>query len=303
MLTRRTFIASTGALTMGIPNLLKAAPPPLASIGLIADAQYADVEAEKTRFYRQSVGKLGAAVEHLNRQELACCLHLGDLIDRQWRSFDEILKPLATSRHRFHHLFGNHDFDVLDGFKPRVPERLGLAKRYYHVDLPGFRLLILDSTEVSTYATVAGTPEHAAAAAALEKAKAAKLPQAQPWNSGLSSAQLEWFDRSCAEAAAKQLKVIAFSHHPVFPVHALNLWNSEAVLALVARHRHLVAWFNGHNHEGNFGIHDDVPFVNLQGMVETADTSAFATAELHPDRLILTGQGREISRELVFRKA
>ena len=95
MLTRRTFIASTGALTMGIPNLLKAAPSPLASIGLIADAQYADVEAEKTRFYRQSIGKLGAAVEQLNRQELACCLHLGDLTSARPRICVSSVIPLA----------------------------------------------------------------------------------------------------------------------------------------------------------------------------------------------------------------
>ena len=75
------------------------------------------------------------------------------------------------------------------------------------------------------------------------------------------------------------------------------------MLALVSRHRHLVAWFNGHNHTGNFGLHDGVPFVNLKGMVETADTSAFSTLALHAERLILTGQGREISRELTFRKA
>jgi hypothetical protein len=303
MLSRRTFLTSTGALTLGAPAILKSAPAPLTTLGLIADAQYADVEAENTRFYRASIEKLGSAVEHFNRQELAACLHLGDLIDRDWRSYDAILKPLAASRHHFHHLLGNHDFDVAVEYKNRVPERLGLARRYSHFDLPGFRLVMLDSNDLSTYARLPGTSEHAAATAALQQAKDAKLPHAQPWNGGFGPAQLQWFDRICSEAAAQQLKVIAFSHHPVFPANALNLWNSETVLALVSRHRHLVAWFNGHNHTGNFGLHDGVPFVNLKGMVETADTSAFSTLALHAERLILTGQGREISRELTFRKA
>lgn len=303
MLTRRNFLTSTGALTLGAPAILKAAKAPLTTLGLIADAQYADVEAENTRFYRASIGKLGNAVEQFNRQELAACFHLGDLIDRDWRSYDAILKPLAASRHRFHHLLGNHDFDVAAEYKNRVPERLGLTRRYSHLDLPDFRLVMLDTNDLSTYARLPGTPEHAAANAALQQAKDAKLPQAQPWNGGLGPEQLQWFDRTCTEAAGQQLKVIVFSHHPVFPAHALNLWNSEAVLALVGRHRHLVAWFNGHNHVGNFGLHDGVPFVNLKGMVETADTTAFSTLALHADRLILTGQGREISRELTFRKA
>ncbi len=303
MLTRRNFLTSTGALTLGAPAILKAAAAPLTTLGLIADAQYADVEAENTRFYRASIGKLGNAVEQFNRQELAACFHLGDLIDRDWRSYDAILKPLAASRHRFHHLLGNHDFDVAAEYKNRVLERLGLTRRYSHLDLPGFRLVMLDTNDLSTYARLPGTPEHAAASAALQQAKEAKLPQAQPWNGGLGPEQLQWFDRTCTEAAAQQLKVIVFSHHPVFPAHALNLWNSEAVLVLVGRHRHLVAWFNGHNHVGNFGLHDGVPFVNLKGMVETADTTAFSTLALHADRLILTGQGRETSRELTFRKA
>jgi hypothetical protein len=36
-------------------------------------------------------------------------------------------------------------------------------------------------------------------------------------------------------------------------------------------------------------------------MVETLATTAFATAQVLPDRLVLTGHGREPSRELVFR--
>jgi hypothetical protein len=39
----------------------------------------------------------------------------------------------------------------------------------------------------------------------------------------------------------------------------------------------------------------------MHGMVETATTTAFATAKILPDRLVLTGHGREPSRELVFR--
>lgn len=303
MLTRRAFLASTGALTFGAPAILKAAAAPLATLGLIADAQYAGLAPAGTRFYRASIGKLGSAVEHFNRQEPACCIHLGDLIDRDWGSFEEILQPLAASRPRFHHCLGNHDFEVLDGFKSRVPERLALPRRFYHLDQPGFRLLLLDTTDLSTYAHPAGTPEHTAAAAVLQQARDANLPQAQPWNGGLGSAQLAWIDRSCTEAAAQQRKVIIFAHHPVFPANPHNLWNSEAALGLIRRHRHVVAWFNGHNHDGNFGVHDGVPFVNLKGMVETADTTAFATAALHPDRLILTGHGREPSRELLFRKA
>lgn len=302
MTTRRHFLASTAAVAFGAPAILRAATAPLATIGLVADGQYADIEPAGTRFYRGSVEKLGKAVEHFNGLNLACCLHLGDLIDRTWGSYDEILKPLAGSKHRFHHLLGNHDFDVLNDYKTRVPERLGLLKRYYSVDQAGFRFVILDTTDLSTYAHPAGSAELAKSQAALDSAKEAKLPQAQPWNGGLGAEQLSWLDKTCLEAAEQKQRVMLFAHHPVFPANPHNLWNSAAVLDLIKKHRHIVAWFNGHNHAGNFGTEDGVPFVNLKGMVETADTTAFATAELHEDRLVLSGQGREISRELVFRK-
>ena len=289
-------------LTLGSPSILRGAPAPLCTIGLVADAQYADIDPAKTRFYRQSIGKLGTAVEEFNRQDLAFCVHLGDLIDRDWSSFEEITKPLAGLRHPIHHLLGNHDFDVLDEYKSKISGRLSLPDRYYRFDTAGFRFVVLNTTDLSTYAYPRDTPESRTATAALQVAKEAKLPQAQPWNGGLGTTQLEWLDRTCADAAAHSLKVILFAHHPVFPVNPHNLWNSAEVLTLLDRHRHVVAWFNGHNHEGNFGVHEGLPCVNLHGMVETADTTAYATAELHADRIILNGKGREPSRELLFRK-
>ncbi len=300
MLNRRTFL-SAGTLAIGAPAILKGATAPLSTFGILADAQYADVPAEGSRFYRNSVAKLGDAIENYNRQELAFCIHLGDLIDRDWNSFDAILKPLQACRHPVKQVLGNHDFDVQEDFKPRVPQRLGMPQRFYHFDREGFRFMVLDTTDLSTYGNPAASPEHAAAGVALEKARKANLPQAKPWNGGLGAAQMLWLERLCAEAAGQKLKVILFAHHPVFPANALNIWNSDELLALAARHPHVVASFNGHNHEGNFGEQEGLPFVNLRGMVETANTTAYATASLHADRLILTGQGRETSRELVFR--
>lgn len=302
MQTRRTFLTTAAATTLGTAIHVPAATLPMATIGLIADAQYADLPPAKTRHYRQSIEKLGTAVDHLNKTGPACTLHLGDIIDREWRSFDKILKPLSTARHPIHHLLGNHDFDVLDQHKTAIPGRLGLTRRYYHLDLPGHRLIFLDTTDLSTYAPLPGTPQLAAAQAALQLAKDAKLPQAQPWNSGLSPAQLTWLDATCKAAAILRLKVILFAHHPVFPANPHNLWNSDAVLALIDRHPHIIAWFNGHNHTGNFGTRLGIPYTNLQGMVETPDTTAYATLALHQDRLILTGHGREPSRELLLRK-
>lgn len=300
-LTRRRFLRNATLALGSAPFVARAAASSGFEIGLVADSQYADIAARGTRYYREGLPRLAASVEDFNRRNLAFCVHLGDLIERDWASFDAILKPLSASRHRWHHVLGNHDFDVPDASKPRVPARMGLGARFYALDHGAFRFVFLDSNDVSTYAHPAGTPAQAAGAQELARLKATGLPQARPWNGGLGPGQLAWLDRTCVQARAEGRKVILFAHHSLAPEDSHLIWNADEVLALVARHRHVAAWFNGHNHAGAFEVRDGMPFVTLQGMVETPATTAYATARILADRILLTGHGREPSRELIFR--
>jgi manganese-dependent ADP-ribose/CDP-alcohol diphosphatase len=302
--TRRRFLAGTAAAATA-PSLARAASSgtisPLFQIGLAADAQYADVPAKGSRFYRESTTKLAAAVAHFNGQPLEFCVHLGDLIDRGWDHFDSICQPLATCHHPWHHLLGNHDFEVADGFQPLVPGRLGIPSRYRFFDYLGFRFALLDTNDISTYAHVADSPPTRDAQAELERLAATGAPSAKPWNGAIGPGQLAWLEETCTTAAQAGLKVIALSHHPLLPVESHAIWNAKEVLALTERHRNLVAWINGHNHAGGLAHHDGLPCLTLHGMVETEHSNAFATAAIHPDRLVLTGHGRQTSLELTFR--
>jgi manganese-dependent ADP-ribose/CDP-alcohol diphosphatase len=301
LMSRRRFLGTSIAAVAGAPFLTRGATAEGFEIGLVADAQYANVEAKRTRYYRDSIGKLGAAVEHFNGRDLAFCVHLGDLIDREWKSFDDITKPLAASRHRWHQLLGNHDFDVIDSQKANVPERMGMAWRYGSFDHGAFRFVVLDTNDVSTYAHAAGTPARTVAAAELARLEANKVVQAKPWNGGIGATQLTWLERTCTEARGMQRKVIVFAHHPVIPAGPHNAWNTDEILALIDRHPHVVAWINGHNHAGAYGERKGVPYLTMHGMVETQQTNAFATARILNDRVVLTGHGREPSREMKFR--
>ncbi len=270
-------------------------------VGVIADPQYADIPDRGTRAYRASVAKLGAAVEHFNSRPLDFCVNLGDTIDREWRSYDAILAPLAASRHRWEHVLGNHDFALLDGEKTQVDARLGIAARHRFFDRPGFRFVVLDTGAVSTYASLAGTEARREAVAELARVKARKLPQAQDWNGAVGPRQLMWFEGVAADAARRGLKVVVFAHHPIAPAGAHDAWDATEVLGAMGRHRNVVAWFNGHNHAGGFAQVEGLPCVTLHGMVETPGRNAFATARFLADRVILAGHGREPSRELIFR--
>ncbi len=195
-MNRRRFLQTTAAAVASAPFVSRGATSEGFEIGLVADAQYADVEAKGTRYYRKSVERLGAAVDHFNSRPLTFCVHLGDLIDREWKSFDAISAPFTRSRHRWHQLLGNHDFDVLDAEKARVPEKMGMPWRYGSFDHGTFRFVVLDTNDVSTYAHAAGSAPRVEAEAEFARVTAAKLPHAKPWNGGLGRTQLAWLDRT-----------------------------------------------------------------------------------------------------------
>lgn len=301
MISRRKFMAAGVA---AFPFVARGADKALLTLGLVADPQYADIPPMLTRHYRASPGKLGAAIERFNGLPLDFCVNVGDSIDKRWESFDEILKVFGACKHKFHHLLGNHDFDLLDAQKADVPKRLAMPDRYYSIAKDRFCFVMLDTNDVSTYAATAGSADFVNASATLKKFSATGAVNAQPWNGAVGVKQLRWFEETCRKAAEAKQKVIVFAHHPVFPPYNNhNAWNAGVLMQIVQRNPNVVAWINGHNHYGAFGVHEEVPYLTLKGMVETPDTNAFAVASLHEDRLVIAGEGREPSRELVFRKA
>ncbi|MCZ7640485.1 MAG: metallophosphoesterase [Verrucomicrobia bacterium] len=217
MIPRRRFLLTTAlaAAANGIrPLQVRAADRPALSFGVVADPQYADIAPAGTRHYRQSVAKLSEAVAHFNKRDLAFAVNLGDLIDRNWASFEAILEPLARCRHRFHHVLGNHDFDVADADKPRVPARLGRTARYGSFELGAWAFVVLDTNDVSLYAHPENSPAHAEARTAYERFAATGAPNAQTWNGAVGERQLEWFEATCRAAALADRRVIVMAHHP-----------------------------------------------------------------------------------------
>jgi manganese-dependent ADP-ribose/CDP-alcohol diphosphatase len=64
----------------------------------------------------------------------------------------------------------------------------------------------------------------------------------------------------------------------------------------------VIAYFNGHNHEGNFAVKNGISYVDFQGMVETADTNAYSLIRVYKDRLEIDGYGREPDRVIKINK-
>jgi hypothetical protein len=275
---------------------------PSFSFGVIADVQYCDCPPTEARFYRKSTDKLQECLNALNQQNLAFTLDVGDLIDRDFSSFDTILGEYQQAKARIYRTLGNHDYSVSPEHLAEVPVRVGLnSAGYYDFVYLGWRFIVLNGTEVSTYAHPEGSEAYTAAETILKKLEQDDLPQARPWNAGVSPQQLGWLQDRLQVAQSAQQKVIVMGHYPLYPEDPHNLWNADEVIATLEQSDNVVAYFNGHNHAGNYGQKKGIHYLNFKGMVDTPDQNTFAAVHVYPNRLEVAGFGREESRELAIR--
>ncbi len=289
------------AAAVSLAATVRGAEAPLV-FGVIADAQYADVDPKGSRFYRGSLAKIRAAAEEFNRRDVAFVLNLGDTVDRDIASFDAVLDAFRSIEAPVHHVLGNHDFEVDDAQKAKVPAKLGLKARHTSFARDGVRFLMLDGTELGPVPHPAGSEARRAAEERVEALKAKGLKQAVPWGGGIGPTQLAWMRRECDAAEKAGERVVCACHYPVWPGdNAHNLYNDAGVRALIERRHGVIAWLSGHDHKGGFDVFEAVPCVTFRGMVETADTNAFAMVTVHPGRMQIEGFGREPSREPAVR--
>jgi manganese-dependent ADP-ribose/CDP-alcohol diphosphatase len=302
MTSRRRFLAASGStLAAAAMSSAKDKDRPLLSFGLMADCQYADIDTVGARFYRQSPGKLREAVAALNKQDLSFSFHLGDFIDRDFKSFADLNPITARLKSTLYHALGNHDFDVPDDLKSQVPAQLGLKKGYYSFRQDGFRFLVLDTTEVSTYRYPANDPKTKAAQIELQKLSASKLPFAQSWNSRAGDQQVAWLKSQLKSATRDKETVLVFGHHPILPKEGHCTWNQQELHQILQEFKCCKAYLNGHNHAGGYTQVDGVHYLTLDGMLNTKDQNAYAYAHLFPLHLEIKGFGRQESHLLKFR--
>ena len=269
--------------------------------GLLTDIQYWDGDPAGSRFYRNSPDKLKACVEDLNGMDLAHVLQLGDFIDRHFVSFKRVLPLYEGLKAPQYHVLGNHDFSVAGDKRDKVAATLGMPARYYDFAHGGWRFVVLDGNDLSLHGRKKGSAEYEQAQAMYAKLREAGAENAQTWNGGVGEKQLAWLRSTLKDASAAGERVLVFCHFPLYPQNVHNLWNAEVLMDVLESAPCVAAYINGHNHAGNYGARNGVHYLTLKGMVETPDSTAYATVEVYKDRLELLGKGREPSRSLTLR--
>ena len=267
------------------------------SFAAIADCQYCKIPEQGVRKYAKSVEKLKTCVSHLNTMDLTYAIHLGDFIDRDWKSFDRVI-PIYNQLVMPHlHALGNHDYSVSDELKRSVPKRLNMPSKFHHFKINNWRFVVLDGNDVSFHAYPKDSKKYKAAA----EYHAQHFHNSPKWNGAIGAKQKKWLRRVLTKAENKSESVAIFCHFPIYPENVHNLWNAEEIIDLIEKYSVVKLYLNGHNHQGNYGLRNGTHYLTLKGMVDT-DESAYSVIRVFADRLELTGFGREKSRILPFTK-
>jgi manganese-dependent ADP-ribose/CDP-alcohol diphosphatase len=298
-----SFPSAAGAEEMGAGVKLDGVPgdQPLLKFGLITDVQYTDADPDGERHYRESIPKLKTAVEFLANKDLPFTLHLGDLIDRDFKSFDAVLPLLNKLGHPMHHLAGNHDYSIADREKCQVASALGMPHEYYMFRHSGVRFLMIDTNDLSIYKYIKGSKQNLRSEALLKELAAGKAVNGQTWNGGVSEDQLFWIDRELSAADAAQEPVIVCGHHPIYPADAHRAWTSDQVLDMIDKHPSVRAYFCGHNHAGAEVMRNGIPYITFKSILHEPEVNAYSVIHLFHDRVQIEGYGRELPRTIALK--
>ncbi|ARU93901.1 metallophosphoesterase [Tatumella citrea] len=258
-------------------------------VALLADPQFADISPDygKGLYYPSALKKLPTLFSQLNAMDLDLVVTLGDIIDREWQDYQQILPLYDQLKHPHLFITGNHDAAVISRQLEQHSPVLPLPKHYFALQTPNYRLLALDGNDISFYATSAQPEDRRQAEQFYAALSIAREPQAQTWNGGIGQQQYLWLEQQLKEAHREQQQVIVMGHFPLAPAGIHRLWNGEQIAELLTRHQ-VVASFHGHDHRGSLETRHKTRFVTLRGLLDGASCVPFMVADFSEQGMTLT---------------
>lgn len=269
---------------------------PLIRIGIIADIQYGDIDPAGTRYYRNSLKKLEDCVADLNNEKVNFSVNLGDLVDRNPADMEAVLTRLKALDQKVYNTTGNHDYVGITDNKA-LYKQLGMPAGYYSFRYGKWLFIMLNTNEIASYANVAGTGKEKELAGALERIKRNGRNNDKSWNGAISEKQMKWLTKLLKKADRKNVNVMVFSHHPLFPAKEFTALNDQEILETLASFSCVKGVISGHHHVGAFGTYKGIPCITTEGMVETESSNAYGVLDIYDDKFVLRGRGRTVTHE------
>lgn len=242
-------------------------------VGLISDIHFGPDR--ETRRGSQADRLLEAFLEAMERFAPMLVVDLGDRIMEVDAPTDrlhtvQVRDLLRRAQVPVLHLLGNHDVAHLS--KAELCGLLGLASPYWSLAVDGYTCLFLDSTD----------------------------PVVGEYGGRISERQLRWVE---AELARARDPVLVFCHHPLDdqPIddnplfHEHPEWyavdNRAAVREVLVQSGKVKAVVTGHVHWNRAACLSGIPFLTIQGLVETWTTGG-APAGSYGKLVIQSGEVR-----------
>lgn len=296
-MNRREFIVATAAGLFSARRLFgapDASADPVVRFGMVTDLHYADINPDPApvdvvgrRFYRESLRKLGEAVEVFNARRLDFAIELGDFKDNTngregtLAHLEAIEAGFAKFNGPRYHVAGNHDFDCLtpEELFSRIPNDGKVSKTgYYSFVRGGITFIVLNACFDSSL-------KH--------------YSRCNPWDdANVPPEELEWLKK---ELAAAKGHVIVFCHQRLEDSAETShiVKNATAVRSVIERSGKVKGVITGHQHKGGFRVLNGIPYYSLRALVcdSGEGNNSFAEVAVYPSgAFTVTGWRNAVSR-------
>lgn len=235
---------------------------PALRLGLLTDPHYADIPPKGKRHYRESLGKVRAAVERFNEAKADFVVELGDFIDEAATAEGEIahLKTVEAEFAKFrgprHYVLGNHCVWTLT--KEQFYANCAAKRAPYSWDQSGFHFVVLDACF---------TADGTAYGAKNFKWTDTELPEAQR----------RWL---AEDLAAARKPTIVFVHQRLDIPGEYAVKSAPAVREILERAGNVLAVFQGHHHRNEHREVGGIHYCTLMAMVEGSGPESTASGVL-----------------------
>lgn len=256
------------------------------TFGVIADCQCGSLNCN-------SIPKLQEAVNYFNTTDITFCVHLGDFIMNGFENYPSV-QPIYESLYAPHYyVLGNHEWDIPNAEKPGLINMLGMPDYYYDIKVNNFRFIFIESSELAFFNEVAH-PELIS-----ERDSIYNIYGGSQGCGGISQNQLAYIDATIALAEINDENVVLFGHHPVYPPSSnRNVWNDVELITILEKYSNVVAYMNGHKHEGGYDVKNGIHYVTFKAML--SHTNSYSLIEVVEDTLKIKGLGEADNYALTF---